>query len=250
MMNELEFRKRCIINPDDTDAAYQQALGESADYQRMYDDCVAFNSKLSRAASIEAPQELNARIIDAVSGSNREISTGGSGHTGFFSKPKIAAVMSLAATIIFFFSLFLRPQVALSDMIIEHLYDDMEAMHSRTVVSSQQLEKIGRFFNAEIKAGALGIIHFADACDIDKHKGLHIVYDGVSGPVTVFYVPGAEVERLRAIGKNEFHGMIFPYPDGTVAVFGLMGEDLMDHKQRIEKGLIIQTGRNDRLALL
>ena len=35
-MNEIEFRKRCIINPGDPDPAFQAAL-DNADYRRLID---------------------------------------------------------------------------------------------------------------------------------------------------------------------------------------------------------------------
>ena len=223
-MNELEFRKRCIINPDDSDPAFRAALG-NADYRRLQAECAGFDEKLSAALSVEAPQGLQERILAA----NRQPS--------FLArwKKKLAALTSLIVTMIIGLTLLLRPQLALSDMVIEHLYHDMEVMQSRDIIRDTQVDEIAQLFGGEIESGLVGIIRFVEDCRFADHrKGIHLVYDGESGPVTVFYIPHRKIDRLQAIGKNEFQGILFPHHEGTMAIVGVIGEDLNSQRGRVE----------------
>ena len=223
-MNELEFRKRCIINPDDSDPAFRAALG-NADYRRLQAECAGFDEKLSAALSVEAPQGLQDRILAA----NRQPS--------FLArwKKRLAALTSLIVTMIIGLTLLLRPQLALSDMVIEHLYHDMEVMQSRDIIRDTQVDEIAQLFGGEIESGLVGIIRFVEDCRFADHrKGIHLVYDGESGPVTVFYIPHRKIDRLQAIGKNEFQGILFPHHEGTMAIVGVIGEDINSQRGKVE----------------
>ena len=223
-MNEIEFRKRCIINPNDPDPAFQAAL-DNADYRRLQGECAGFDEKLSAALDIPVPEGLQERILAA----NRTPS--------FLArwKKKLAALASLTATMVLGLALLLRPQLALSDMVIEHLYHDMEVMYSRDVIKDEHVDEIVQLFGADMESSLVGIIRFIEDCRFSDHrKGIHLVYDGQSGPVTVFYIPHRKIDRMQAIGKNEFQGIIFPHHEGTMAIVGLIGEDLKNQRSRVE----------------
>lgn len=223
-MNEIEFRKRCIINPDDSDPGFQTAL-ENADYRRLQAECAGFDEKLSAAINLPAPEGLQERILAA----HRQPS--------FLArwKKKLAALTSLVVTMMLGLTLLLRPQLALSDMVIEHLYHDMEVMHSRDVIRDEKVDEIVQHFGADLESSLVGIIRFIEDCRFADHrKGIHLVYDGNSGPVTVFYIPHRKIDRMQAIGKNEFQGIIFPHHEGTMAIVGLIGEDLKSQRSKVE----------------
>ena len=224
-MNELEFRKRCIINPDDPDPAFQAAL-DNAGYRRLQAECAGFEEQLSAALNVPAPEGLQERILAA----NRRPS--------FLArwKKKLAALTSLIVTMVLGLTLLLRPQLALSDMVIEHIYHDMEVMYSRDTIRIEQVNEIIGTFDGELETGFIdGIIRFIEDCRFSDHrKGIHLVYDGNSGPVTVFYIPHRKIDRLQAIGKNEFQGIIFPHHEGSMAIVGLIGEDLNSQRTKVE----------------
>ena len=52
--------------------------------------------------------------------------------------------------------------------------------------------------------------------------------------MTVFYIPHRKIDRLQAIGKNEFQGILFPHHEGTMAIVGVIGEDLNSQRDRVE----------------
>ena len=226
-MNEFEFRKRCIINPDDPDPAFQAAL-ENADFRRIQEECFGFDEKLAVALNVPAPEGLQDRIIEA----NKRPS--------FIArwKARLAAFASLIATLILGFTLLLRPQLALSDMVFEHIYHDMEAMHSRDIIREEAVDKVMHQFGSDLDEKKIGIVRFINDCEfMDKTKGIHLVYDGANGPVTVFYLPHGELDRMKAIAKNEFQGILFPHHEGAMANVGLIGEDLNNHRNRIESAI-------------
>jgi hypothetical protein len=223
-MNELEFRKRCIINPDDPDPDFRAALAND-DYRRVQAECADFDEKLLEALNVPAPEGLQDRILAA----NRRPS--------FLArwKKKLAALTSLIVTLVLGLTLLLRPQLALSDMVIEHLYHDMAVMYSRDVIPEEHVDEIVQHFGADLESSLVGIIRFIEDCRFADHrKGIHLVYDGQSGPVTVFYIPHRQIDRMQAIGKDEFQGIIFPHHEGSMAIVGLIGEDLKSQKSKVE----------------
>jgi hypothetical protein len=226
-MNELEFRKRCIINPDDREPDFLDAL-EKDDFRRIHNECINFDSKLSAALKVPAPEGLQDRILAA----NREPS--------FFArwKKKLMALSSLIATMILGLTLLLRPQVAVSEMVFEHLYHDMGVMHSRDVIQEAEVDRIMQLFDGELQQEMVGTVRFVNDCEfMDDKKGVHLVYDGEQGPVTVFYIPHRKVERMQAIAKNEYQGILFPHHKGSMAIIGLMGENMMDHRKKVESAI-------------
>ncbi len=236
-MNDLQFRKQCIIDPDTHDVEFQQAL-ESANNREFQEQCMEFDSKLADALNVAAPENLAQRIIER----NRAQKTDRSRSFSWNNwRPSLAAAASIAATMVFAVALLLRPQVALSEMMIDHLYDDINALHVRTVVTDAELLHLLDHFNVDIERSSIGTLHFADVCHIDKTDGIHVVYDGASGPVTAIYLPGKEVKRLQAISRDQFQGIIFPYHEGVMAIIGLMGEDVLQQKDKVEKALSWKT---------
>ncbi len=236
-MNELQFRKQCIIDPDTAEMEFQQAL-ETADNREFQQQCMEFDGKLADALNVAAPDDLAQRIIERNSTQKTQ-------HSSSFSwnnwRPSLAAAASVAATMVFAVALLLRPQVALSEMVIDHLYDDINALHDRTVVTDAELSHILNHFDVEIERTSIGTLHFADVCHIDKTDGIHVVYEGAKGPVTAIYLPGKEVKRLQAISRDQFQGIIFPYQEGAMAIIGLMGEDVLKQKENVEKALLWKT---------
>jgi hypothetical protein len=236
-MNELQFRKQCIIDPDTAEMEFQQAL-ETADNREFQQQCMEFDGKLADALNVAAPDDLAQRIIERNSTQKTQ-------HSSSFSwnnwRPSLAAAASVAATMVFAVALLLRPQVALSEMVIDHLYDDINALHDRTVVTDAELSHILDHFDVEIERTSIGTLHFADICHIDKTDGIHVVYEGAKGPVTAIYLPGKEVKRLQAISRDQFQGIIFPYQEGAMAIIGLMGEDVLKQKENVEKALLWKT---------
>jgi anti-sigma-K factor RskA len=134
-MNELQFRKQCIIDPNTPDAEFQQAL-ENAENRQLQEQCIEFDNKLADALNVAVPDGLAQRIIERNRAQKTDRSRGFSWNNW---RPSLAAAASVAATMVFAIALLLRPQVALSEMIIDHLDDDIDALHDRTVVTDAEL---------------------------------------------------------------------------------------------------------------
>lgn len=239
-MNELQFRKQCIIDPETSDLEFQQAL-EAAENREFQKQCMEFDSKLADALNVAAPDDLAQRIIERNKEQQKNQSKGFIWNNW---RPSLAAAASIAATMVFAVALLLRPQVALSEMMIDHLYDDINALHVRTAVTDAELSHVLDHFDVDIERSAIGTLHFADVCHIDKTAGIHVVYDGAVGPVTAIYLPGKEVKRLQAISRDQFQGIIFPYQEGAMAIIGLMGEDVLKQKENVQKSFLWKTADN------
>ena len=236
-MNELQFRKQCIIDPNTPDAEFQQAL-ENTENRQLQEQCIEFDNKLADALNVAVPDGLAQRIIERNRTQKADPSRGFSWSNW---RPSLAAAASVAATMVFAIALLLRPQVALSEMMIDHLYDDIKALHVNTVVSDAELLHVLQHFNVDLNRTSIGTLHYASICDIDKTSGIHMVYEGSNGAVTVIYLPGKDVDSLQTISRDQYQGIIFPYQQGVMAIIGLQGEDLSQQKEQIQEALLWNT---------
>ena len=64
-MNELEFRKRCIIDPNDSHPDFRKAL-ESDEYRRLQAECAGFDDKLASVRRMQSGAGQTEELLGAL----------------------------------------------------------------------------------------------------------------------------------------------------------------------------------------
>lgn len=228
-MNELEFRKNCMINPHSPDPRFQEALNDP-DYQEIWKEYCDFDDKLRAAINLPISPNIKA-LLDIPNQASNDDNI--SWWRGAMQHPILSAAASFFVAITVTFGILLQPTPALSDAMIAHLYDHMDVMHLRTPANDQKFGDLLEHFGANSSI-QIAHLHHVSLCEIGNHDGLHLVFDGETGPVTVFYVPDQQIEHLEMIAKDQFHGVMFPTGTGTMAIIGTMNEDVMKIKSEME----------------
>ncbi len=121
------------------------------------------------------------------------------------------------------------------------LFTLCEHLHVSAVVTDPELLHVLQHFNVDLERTAIGTLHYASICDIDKTSGIHMVYEGSKGTVTAIYLPSKNIENLQTISRDQYQGIIFPYQQGVMAIIGLQGEDLSQQKEQIQEALLWKT---------
>ena len=239
-MNELEFRKQCIIDPHAMDSRFQEAKNDP-DYRKIWEEYRDFDEKLREAVKLPVSPDIEA-LLDIPNRAADEEET--SWWRGIMQHPVLSAAASIVVAFVVTFGILLQPKPALSDLMIGHLYDHMEVMHLRTPANDRKFSDLLRHFGAKSDI-QIAHLHHVSLCELGEHEGLHLVFDGNAGPVTLFYVPDERVERLSMIAKDQFHGIMFPSGTGTMAIIGTMDEDVMKIKNEIEAKFIWANDHGD-----
>jgi hypothetical protein len=235
-MNEIEFRKQCVIDPNSEDKRFIEAIQDS-ELDKIRDEYLDFDAQLKEAMQLQSdfdPESLKL-IPQEMDDDHAE-----EGFSWFKSvlRPTYSIAASFIAAMVVVFGLLLQPETALSESMMDHLYDHMEVTHIRTRLPQQKLQPLLDEYGIQISDVLTERMRHASKCELENHTGLHIVFDGNSGPVTLFFMPGAEVDRASMMGREQFHGILFQHGDGAVGIIGVMDEQLLPLKDEVEASLV------------
>lgn len=230
-MNDLEFYKYCVSDPNSPDHALKQAIGSDPHRQQTHQNCVDFDDELREAMQLEIPHSLETQLIDSRENTQK-----------LFNAKKIAAIAaSLLFVIIITIATFNQMKARdVGEDMMDHVFTEIDKLHTYTSPVSNLREKV----NATLPQ--LGItarspishLHYAGTCKIGNENGFHLIVKGKKGLVTVLY-SAAEVDP-KSLARGGMQGMLFPSLKGSMGIIGNMGEDLEAIRQELEEKLILE----------
>ncbi len=140
----------------------------------------------------------------------------------------VAASILLVVTAISV-SLFVTPlerrTMSLADSVLDHMHDELHHLNEVRTVTPAQLSQLFDRFGAVI-TGNLGRVNFAAECLMREKTGVHLIFPGSNGPVTVFFMPHEAPAELTRFADANFKGHIVPTGWGSLAVIGIGDEAL------------------------
>lgn len=204
-MNDLEFRRRLFIDPNDNDVkTHAQENGQQSLLEEMQD----FDDALNKALQVNVPEGLSDRII---ANQQAELATNVVTLPWYkrFHKPfATAASVSLAVGIYFLSST--STSLYAGEHALKHVYHEQSSLTLTEEVSLQVVNEKLAMFGAQFNS-LPGKVTYATFCNFKGQKSLHIVVQSEDGPVTVFFVPkdGNSFINLREEFSDErFKGLI------------------------------------------
>ncbi len=113
----------------------------------------------------------------------------------------------------------------LPQLIVRHIQKEPEMLNSRYAMNEMELlealSPLG-FELVEVPAR----ITAATPCWIRKRRGMHLVMQGGSGPVTVLLMPGEYAQQRQVVAAVSLSGVLVPTSWGSMAVVSHAGEDI------------------------
>lgn len=103
--------------------------------------------------------------------------------------------------------------------LVDHVQKHKTLTQKQTPVDQQTLEAYLESVGAQL-AGPMDFVTHVSECNINGMKGIHVVIQSFSGPVTVVVLPKVKVPQMMAFQKQIFHGELIPVKGATVAVLG------------------------------
>ena len=221
-MNCLDFRRRCLVEPNYRGTEFVQHETECRDCAKFAVETRVLESRLANAMRIDVPENLASRIKlehrTRTSGRNRRY------------------VIALAASILITIgvaggTLFITPlSTPLHAAVTEHIGNEWEALVQNESMDSKAIASVVSTIGGGIKDDQ-GIFKFASLCDFSEYGAAHLIVQGTKGPVLALLLKEKYISKTRfmTMSKPEgtkIEGILAPTNNGSMAIVGLPGEDL------------------------
>ena len=196
-MDELEFRRRTIAQPNDIDKELMEFANNNPERQSFINDMKDFDKYIQDSLDIPVPENLADRILLNTSLKEKalqEEQATGKNVVDARSRFKLDRVhLALAASFVvaisaFFFSTEQNIAHEAGEHALAHVYYEISALDKKEPISLQSVND-----KLAVLGGHLdelpGDVTYAMFCDFKGEKGLHLIFESDFGPMTVFIVP-------------------------------------------------------------
>lgn len=243
-MDELEFRRRAVIDPHDTQDAFTDMAKASPANRKWLEEMKQFDHRLSKGMQVEVPPGLAERLllrqaIGAESPPSRPPAPRASGW-----KP-----LAIAASVAFLIGVSTRwlpwpsspvAQASLAQVALAHVYGEEpfiagvdEQVSLQTI--NAKMEKYGATL---MNMQDMARITYVNHCAFYQGPALHMVLQGKMGPVTLFMVPKHVPLRLDPrFDDGRLKGEVIPLKGANLVLIGEMEEPLDPLSRQIESRL-------------
>lgn len=234
-MDDLEFRRIIYSDPKCIDPAIKKAAAEDPAKQVFWQELKSLETKLEQASNIAVPDGLADRLIlRQTMQSHRQ------------QKTRQRIQLAIAASVFFVFgmsfTLWQQNGVSLTDNALAHVYEEgSHALEADENISLQQVN-----FKLASMGGALtepvGHVYYANFCDFNNVRSLHMVMQGENGKVSVFLVPHHDNYRTDSEFSNQqLHGQTVDYDSASLLMLSEKDQSFEQLKQKLTKNLIFST---------
>ena len=210
-MDELEFRRHTIAQPNELDKELQEFANSSADRQQFLNESKAFDKQLDNALEIPVPDNLAERIIlntslkekartDELEQEDNVISA-----RSWFKFDRVH--LALAASFVIAVSAFMFSEEqsinqTAGEHALAHVYHEIYALNKTQPISIQTVNEKLALLGGQI-SDLPGKVTYVTFCDFQGERGLHLVFESDFGPMTVFIVPSDN--QIFEIGSDDFN---------------------------------------------
>ncbi len=234
-MNCLEIRRLLLADPMSQQASVGEHLSECEECARFAKHLNSFESGLSRASKVDAPEGLASRILlrqRLLAEQNRRKRIGMATAATFLLG--LVAVMGGFITN----GMFGSDPASLEQVVLQHVNDELHHLQDHKNLSVQQLNSVLKRHGTELSALPGRTINYAGACPIRKNQGAHVIVDSATGPVTVLFMPGEFVKHRSKLNDKRFQGVIIPTRQGSMAIIAEDPQQIEQLEHELAKQII------------
>jgi hypothetical protein len=229
-MDELEFRRILYADPNCSDKTVLAAIADDLKKQDFLKELKQLDKKLHRASQVKVPNDLVHKLILQQTM-----------QTFKASKARNRIQLAMAASVAFVvgvsFTMWQQQNLLdLSKQAIAHVhYEGDHALGAQESVSLQQvnakLAKFGGEFSEDI-----GRVYYANFCDFENVRSLHMVIEGENGKVTVFVVPSNEHYLTEGTSHDKgYTSQSLNFKKASIIVVGEEEASIIKMKEQLNK---------------
>ncbi|MBF4335976.1 MULTISPECIES: DUF3379 domain-containing protein [Vibrio] len=233
-MDELEFRRRVMSDPKQHDQEIIQAVSTSDTNRQFLEDILSLDATIATAMNVDVPDDLADRILFSQTTMASNVI-----------RPTFAKqAMTLAASIAFVFGLLVGQinwrnvlippaQASLMDTAIKHVIDEEGFVNQLDEqVNSTQINAKMLPFAYQLSSNFPYHVYYLNHCGFGKANALHMVFQGESGKVTLFFT-GIASEQAVNFNEQGMAGIIEPVGDASLILVGENGEDVTNIAKKL-----------------
>ena len=120
----------------------------------------------------------------------------------------------------------------LTEFVYEHIIHEPEALAASKSVKQAVVRATLSDFGIALKS-PIGKITHVRLCPIGNTHGLHLVIQGINGPVTLLFMPTVQINQKIPIKQYEFIGYITPTEVGSIVIIGGENEPLENIETKV-----------------
>ncbi|WP_158968243.1 DUF3379 domain-containing protein [Paraglaciecola sp. L3A3] len=229
-MDDLEFRRTVYANPNCTDEKVLKAVAEDPKKQAFLRELKLLDKKMHQASQVEVPSDLASKLI------LRQTM-----QTHIESKKRNRIQLALAASVAFImgvsFTMWQQHNlINISEHAIAHVkFEGNYALEAHENISLEQVNAKLASFGGEL-TDDIGQIYYANFCDFDNIRSLHMVIQLGDEKLTVFVVPKNEKYDNKSISHAKgYEGQAINLKRANLVVVGEEGTDVTKAKSVLSK---------------
>ncbi|WP_325892003.1 DUF3379 family protein [Grimontia sp. NTOU-MAR1] len=234
-MDELEFRRRLLADPQDKDPEILAAKSESPANQKLASELDQLDALLDQTLRVEVPDDLVDKVLfKQSSDAAREAR-----------KPRFH--LAIAASVAFAFGIMLGQfnwqalpvlpgQASLGQIALEHYYHEKDftsdVFEGATLTQvNAKLAPLGKAYNGQLP----GEVSYINHCSFDDKHAVHMVIQGKDGEdFTVFVVP-QQSPAMESYSDGNMEAVSLPAANNSsVIVVGKEGSDIMPVAEQLK----------------
>lgn len=232
-MDDLEFRRTVLADPNCKEPKVLSAIASDAAKQDFVNEIKQLNNKMINASKVSVPDGLAHRLLLRQTMTN---------HAEKRNRSRIIQ-LALAASIAFILGISVTnwqnlQTESLSEHGIAHVIHEGDyALKANEDISLAQVNAKLVRFGGEMTTNA-GRIYYANFCDYDKIKSLHLVMQGDSGKVSVFIVPHGKSYITDSAVQGKWNSQTFDMSKASLVVVSDVPSDVVKMREKLAKSIL------------
>ena len=227
-MDDLEFRRKLYADPNCTDEDVLAAIASDPKKLTFYSELKQLDKSMQQASQVKVPDDLAHKLI-----LRQTMQT----HKSQKIRQRVHLAMAASVAFVVGISFTLWQQSNLLDLskqAIAHVHQEgAHALEAQQDVSLQQVNAKLAKFGGELSED-IGRVYYANFCDFENVRSLHMVVAGEQGRVSVFVVP--HNDDYLSEGKsfdNKYQSQAVDMQRASIIVVGEEGENVTKMKQKL-----------------
>ena len=215
-MDFSEFKRRIGAEPRSADPDLLRARDSAPEFSAEADRASAFESKLEQAVNVSMPaglldelQQISQQPADEAPAKKR------------WMPMALAASLLIAVGAAGISWQQNRSWDSVGDYLAEHYAYDGHALENQAGSAADgDLQQMLSEFNVEALPQLADIVSVIKYCPTPDGKGVHMVVNTETGPVTLIYMPNTEVTDHDYLEMKDVEAVLVSLPSGSAAIMG------------------------------
>jgi hypothetical protein len=229
-MDDLQFRRSIYADPNSQDNDMLSAQVDDDKKRALAKELQHFDDKIKAAIDVPLPEGLYDKLIlRQTMASHQQAKRRSRIHLA------LAASVAIVAGVLVNFVMFNPAYQNQGDQALAHTYYEKSKYSNsdETNIDLISLNKKMATFKGSFKT-SIGKLISADYCRFDGIKSLHLVYQGITSPVSIYVTPKNEqLAFSKTFHDSYFQGESIAYKESNIIIVADKNEPLNQWQQRI-----------------